>query len=200
MSLQNNFSKITVISITVLIIGIFSIIFSVSNKDSIDSNNIVPATRIAVIDSSKLKAEATCFKGHEKLEIMLSSIIAKMRNSEIKAKNDYEKAKNSKTLTKKQIARAIEKIEEDWNEISKQYKKEVDEIRKMDIKLSAILQEKLDNVIKEIANKYKIDIVFNNQIRETISVFYATKNVDITNVVIKRLNNVISHIDLEKLK
>lgn len=197
MSLRNNV-LITVISF----LGLFGIIFllAVSNKASYHNNTIVPATKIAVINSSKLKTEATCFKGHEQLEEMLLSVISKMRNSEVKAKNDYEKVKNNKTLSKLQIAKAIEKIEEDWNQISKQYKKEVEDIRKMDLKLSALLQNKLDKVIEDVSDKHKIDIVLNNQINETISVFYAAKNVDITNIVIRKLNSIIPHVDLETLK
>ncbi len=197
MSLRVDLSKVIVMSCIAILLAVFTMIIS-SSLNHTDS--FVSATRIAVLDSGRLKAEATCFKGRETLENMLSSVITKMRDSEIKAKNDYEKVKNDKTLTKKQIAKSIEKIEEDWAEISKQYKKEMEEIRKIDLKLSNLLQEKLDKVIEEISNKYKIDIVLNNQIKDTISTFYFTKNVDITSIVIKKLNHIISDVNLEKLR
>lgn len=197
MSLRVNLSRVIVMSCVALLL---SVVIAIISKPLNHANVVVPATRIAVLDSRRLKDEATCFKGHETLENMLSSVIAKMRDSEIKAKDDYERVKNDKALTKKQIAKSIEKIEENWAEISKQYKKEVEEIKKMDLKLSSLLQEKLDKVIEEISNKYKIDIVLNNQIKDTISTFYFTKNVDITNIVIKRLNHVISEVNLEKLR
>ena len=131
---------------------------------------------------------------------MLSEVVIKMRNSEVEAKTNYEKVKGDKALSKKQIAQAIEKIEEDWNETSKQYKKEVENIKGMDLKLSSLLQNKLDKVIEDIASKYKIDVVINTQIKETISVFYANKTVDITGLVIKRLNSVIPHVGIQDLK
>jgi Skp family chaperone for outer membrane proteins len=185
---------------SILVVSIFVLIFTVFFQNGEERQEIHPITRIAVIDSARLKAEALCFKSHDKLEDMLSDLISKMHDSEIKAKSEYEKTKNDKSLGKKQISKKIEQIEENWNKTSQEYKKEVEKIKKMNVNLANILQKNLDKVIVSVAKKYKIDVVFNSQIRDTISVFYATENVDITDIVIKNLNQIIPNVDMEKLK
>ncbi len=203
MKLNSIFRKESIIFASVAFFAIF-IVFLIVKTSGIVNNekqiNFTPATNIAIINSSRLKAEALCFKTHEKLDEMLSEVISKMHDSEISAKSEYDKTKNNKSLSKKQLAKNIEKIEENWSRISTKYKQEVQNIKTMDSNLSKMLQKKLDKVISKIAKTYKIDVIINNQIRDTISVFYASKNVDITDLIIDGLNKTISSVNLEELK
>jgi Skp family chaperone for outer membrane proteins len=160
----------------------------------------VPVVRVAVINSVRLKVETLCFREHDELEGMLSELVGRMHESEVIAKKEYEQVRSDKSLGKQQRMDAIEKIEENWAKISNQYKAEVEMIKKMNINLSRRLQKEIDQVIESIAQKYKIDIVLNTQVGEMISVFYSTKNVDMTDMVIDRLNKTVKHIDLEDLK
>jgi Skp family chaperone for outer membrane proteins len=190
---------VLLISSIVAVAVLISILIKILHYN-VEKQEIRPITRIAVINSTRLKSEALCFRANDKLEAMLSDVIARMHDSESKAKAEYEKTKNDRTLEKKQMSKKIEQIEEDWNKVSQKYKKEVESIKKMDANLSNMLQEKLNDVIINIVKKYKIDIVFNTRILDTISVFYAARNIDITDIVIKSLNRVIPNVDMERLK
>jgi Skp family chaperone for outer membrane proteins len=161
---------------------------------------IIPATKIAVLDGSRLKAEATCFKAHNELENMLEKVVSNMHETEIKAKAEYEKTKNDKKLSKEEIRRNIEKIEEDWENFSIKFKEEVQNIKNMDTKLSTLLQSKLEKIIEDVSKTHKIDIILNSKINDVISVFYSTGKVNVTNLVVKKLNKILPHVDLEKLK
>jgi Skp family chaperone for outer membrane proteins len=191
-----------IVLLTSSIVGAVALILvlRVFLRNSEDRQEIRPVTRIAVIDSARLKSEALCFKAHSKLESMLSDVISRMHDSESKAKAAYEKTKNDKTLGKKQMSKKIEQIEEEWSKISQEHKKEVESIKKMNINLSNILQKKLNGIITNVARKCNIDAVFNTQILDTISVFYAVKSIDITDIVIGNLNRVIPNVDMERLK
>ncbi len=187
---------ITAISAVILILGI---VFGFLYRDD-KTSDIVPATRIAVIDSARLKSEAICFKEREKLENMLSDILTKMHNFEVESKTAYEQARNDKNLTRQQREKKIEQIEHNWSKTSGQYKAEIESIKKMDFNLSNFLQEKLNKVIEIISQRYKIDVVLNAQIGNMISVFYATKGVDMTEIVINMLNETVKQVNLEDLK
>lgn len=203
MKLNSIFRKESIIFASVAFFAIFIVVLIVKTSGIVNNEkqiNFTPATNIAIINSSRLKAEALCFKNHEKLDEMLSEVISKMHDSEISAKSEYDKTKNNKSLSKKQLAKNIEKIEENWSKISTKYKQEIQNIKTMDLNLSKMLQKKLDKVISKIAKTYKIDVIINNQIRDTISVFYASKNVDITDLIIDGLNKTISSVNLEELK
>jgi Skp family chaperone for outer membrane proteins len=185
---------------SIVVVAVLTLTLVIFLRDNEEKQEIRQVTRIAVINSARLKAEALCFKAHNKLEAMLSDVISRMHDSESKAKSEYEKTKNDKSLEKRQVSKKIEQIEENWSRTSQEYKKEVESIKKMDVNLSNMLEKKLNSVINSIARKYDIDIVFNTQIMDTISVFYATKNIDITDIVIKNLNRIIPSVNMEKLK
>jgi Skp family chaperone for outer membrane proteins len=160
--------------------------------------NIQPATKIAILDSRKLKTEALCFKALKELESRLTDVITRMKEEENKAKAEYEKIRNDKN--KKERIRNIEKNEEKWRQTTAKLTAEIQEIQTIDEKLSATIKKKLDEAVETVAKKYRIDIVLNDRIIDVISVFYASKASDITDSVIGELNRVIPSINLDKLK
>ncbi|MDR1173642.1 MAG: OmpH family outer membrane protein [Puniceicoccales bacterium] len=157
-------------------------------------------SKIAVVDSGRIKEEAKCFKAHEKLADMLSGVIARMRCSEDDVKKKYETVKNDKSMNKKQKEKTIEKITSEWQTLVLQYKDEVQKIKEMDIKLSAKLQKVLLKVIENISKYLKIDIVQNSHLSGSILVFYHSKNVDITDIAIKEMDKIMPVVNLKELE
>ena len=53
--------------------------------------------------------------------------------------------------------------------------------------------------INNLAKSVKLDIVINKGSHDMINVFYNSKNIDITDIVIKNLNEVIPTVNLKEL-
>ena len=183
------------ISSVIIFIACFVAFFPQNNKKSSG-----PISRIAVVDTVKLKNNALCFKAHEKTASMLSDVIDRMHKSETSLKREYEDLKNNKKLPKKQKASRMEHIESKWANLAIKYKQEVQNIKNTDLKLSDFLQKKLNEAIKKIAKEKNTDIVLNTQIKENIVVFYSSDTSDITEFVIRELNTIVPSVKLSELK
>ncbi|MDR0552664.1 MAG: OmpH family outer membrane protein [Holosporales bacterium] len=195
--LKNKNLLVLVLSVLIVASSVFLIVKAATQENSAEVD-IAPATKIAIIDSMKLKSEALCFKALRGLESRLTEVISKMKEEENKAKAEYEKIRNGKD--KKERIRNIEKNEEKWRQTAAKLTEEIQEIRNLDEKLSTTIKKKLDEAIKLVAEEHGIDIVLNDRIIDVVSVFYANKASDITNAVIRELNKITPAIDLDKLK
>ncbi|MBR1479865.1 MAG: OmpH family outer membrane protein [Alphaproteobacteria bacterium] len=158
------------------------------------------ATRAAILDGDRLKAEALCFKGHEKISDMLSELIGKVRKGEDETKKAYDAIKNDTSLSAEKRNGELAKIELKWKDVSIGYAAKIQELKKLDLKLSDLVQEKLDEVVRGVAETAELDIVLNKRTQNLLNVFYSTDNIDITDIVIKRLDEILPSVDLERLK
>jgi Skp family chaperone for outer membrane proteins len=200
-----NFRKHIVLALTVFVIllaAIFlvnhfgkpSLLFSSSKKHS-----QCPYPGIAVLDGQKLKNSATCFKSHEKLAEMLSDILSKIRESETKIKAAYEKIKDDPKLSQKQKLKDIAKIEAKWADISAKYNSEIQIVKNADLKLSEYIQSKLSDVIKAIAKSLKLYVVLSKGTKDALLVFYNANGLDITDLVIQKMNEILPEVALKEL-
>ncbi|MDR0640579.1 MAG: OmpH family outer membrane protein [Holosporales bacterium] len=154
---------------------------------------------IGVIDGHKLKMEATCFKAHEKLSELMSSIFSRVRDSESEMKTEYDKVKNDSTLPQKQKLKDMAKIESKWTDISSKYNVEIQAIKDTDLKVTEYIQTKLAGVIESISKSLKLSIVLSKGTRDAILVFYNIKELDITDLVVQKMNEVLPEVDLKEL-
>ena len=175
------------------------LIMSTSHVPSSKLNDVY-GTKIAVIDSVKLRKEALCFKAHEKTESMLNDVFARARKSEQQMKSECDKIKRDSTLSQKQKTQNISKAETNLATLSSKYNAEIQDVKTIDLKISEYLEKKLYSVIESISKSQKIGLVLNTQIKSNISVFYNTKNVDITDQIVKKLNESVPDVNLDELK
>ena len=157
-------------------------------------------TRIGVLDGERLKAEALCFKSHEKVADMVSELLVKIRQTSDSMKNSYDEVKKNKKLSRTKRNSELAKIEAKWNTDSKKYNAEMQRIKNLDMKLTEFIQNKLNQAIDDVARAASLAIVINKGSREMINVFYNSKNIDITDLIVKKLDESIPNIDLKELE
>ena len=161
----------------------------------------LPQTKIAIIDGVKLKRTASCFKTHEKIiSDMLNEAMSKARKYEHQMKTAYEKINSDKKLSQKQKLKNKAKAETEYANFTIKHQEEIQNIRNMNLKLSEHLIKKLDKVIKDISKAKKINIVLNSQTKDSIIVFYNSQNVDITDLVIQKLDELVPDVKPEDVK
>lgn len=183
-----------------VLIAAILIVSTVQNSSGFSRQKDTLGTKVAVIDSVKLKKNSTCFRAHEKTEKMLNDVLSEARKSEQQVKLECDKIRNNPTLSQKQKTKSIAKIEANLTSLSAKYHAEIQNVKNLDMKISAYLEKKIYLIIESIAKSQKIGLVLNTQIKSNISVFYNAKNIDITDFVIQKLNESVPDVSLEELK
>ena len=158
------------------------------------------AVKIGVIDAERLKSEAKCFRSHDKVATLVSDLLSEIHKKELQIKNSYETIKKDAKLNIKAKNKELSKIESKWSELSISYNKRMQSIKDLDLKISELVQSKLKDVLDSISRSYKLNIILNKGSKDVTNVFYVSKNMDITNIVIDKMNKVLPEIDLEELK
>jgi Skp family chaperone for outer membrane proteins len=183
----------------VLLVGIIIAIFSFflfSNEANVPN---LDSVKVAVINAEKLKSSAKCFKVHEKVAVMLTEVISRMKVSESNIKAEFEAIKENSALNDKQKKVKISNLENEWKDISAKYNTEIQNIKNIDLKLSEYLGNKLNKIIAQISKSLKISIVLNKETKDSIIVFYNSDGIDITNLVIAKLNQKVPTVDLKEI-
>jgi Skp family chaperone for outer membrane proteins len=127
-------------------------------------------------------------------------VIARVRDAENAMKKEYEAVKNNGALSQKQRAKEISKIESKWSSESAKYNAEIQAIRNIDTKLTERIQQTVLKTVRSIAKSSNIDIVVNKWSRDMMSVFYSSPDADITDLVIKKLDEILPEIPLEEVQ
>ncbi|MDR1333419.1 MAG: OmpH family outer membrane protein [Holosporales bacterium] len=183
----------------VIIVGIATA-FVVCTHDRELGNDKRGAVSVAVVDGGKLKATAKCFSAHEKIASMFSDVFAKIRDSENAMKKEYEAVKNNSKLSQKQRDKEISKIEAKWSAESAKYNAAIQDVRNLEAKLADRIQKEVLSTVQSIAKSMNVDIVVNKLSRDMLSIFYHTHEVDITDIVIKKLDEILPEINLEEVR
>ncbi|MDR0695571.1 MAG: OmpH family outer membrane protein [Holosporales bacterium] len=182
----------------VLVFGVLTYALSKMRSVEINPDNF-SGVRLAILDGEKLKASAKCFKAHEAVAKMFADVLSKMREMENQMKADYDTIKRNTRLSQSQKNKEIGKIETKWGTISTKYNAKIQAIRNLELNLTEKIQQELLSVVEAVAKEAKISAVINKGNREMISVFYASPSVDITEVVIKKLDEALPEIDIRRL-
>lgn len=157
-------------------------------------------TRLGVLDSIKLRQEAKCFKVHEEISNLVTDLVSKIQAAEKQAKSSYNEIKKNSKLSLKAKNKELAKVESKWKSLSRKYNEEMQSIRNMDLKVSDIIQTKLFSVLDSIAKSYKLNLILNKTCDEKLNVLYTSANIDITDLVIKKMDESLPKIKLEELK
>jgi Skp family chaperone for outer membrane proteins len=192
-----NYLFLSIIIFAVLIISIFFVNYHYKEEISIIDAD---CTKIAVLDGEKLKNTAKCFRAHEKIALMINDLLDKMKRSETEIKAEYDKIKNNSKLSQNQKLKNISKIETKWVNLSAQYNSQMQTIKNMDLSLSNHIQKRLGDVIEAISKSAKFNVVLNKGSRDSILVFYNSKNIDITDLVIQKLDKILPDVDLKEIQ
>ncbi len=157
-------------------------------------------TRIGVLDGVKLKHEAKCFKVHLEVSQRVTDLVSKIRVSEKQFKNSYNEIKKNTKLTLNAKNSELAKLESKWKSLSRQYNEEMQNIRNIDLKIADITQTKLFSILESLAKSLKLNLILNKTSDDKINIFYTSKDIDITDLVVKEMDKVLPNIKLEDLK
>ena len=156
--------------------------------------------RIGVIDSIRLKTEAKCFRAHDEIAQRIFDLMVKIREISSQMTNQTMQIRQDKQLRQKQKQSKFTEMDKKWKILSTDYSKAMRKEKELDAKLTDYIQNKVLQVISDIAKKFKIDIVINKGSQSMTQVFYNTSNIDITNVVVNELNKIVPKIDLKEFE
>ena len=156
--------------------------------------------RIGVIDSIRLKTEAKCFRAHDEIAQRIFDLMVKIREISSQMTNQTMQIRQDKQLRQKQKQSKFTEMDKKWKILSTDYSKAMRKEKELDAKLTDYIQNKVLQVISDIAKKFKIDIVINKGSQNMTQVFYNTSNIDITNVVVNELNKIVPKIDLKEFE
>ena len=196
MSLNIKYTIFVVLSI-LMILGGLKIYRHVEDNSHLRSFDII---RIGVLDGQKLKQEAKCFKSHEKISQMVSDLVSKIRVSEKEFKNSYNEIKKNSKLTLSAKNSELAKLESKWKSLSRKYNDEMQDIRNIDLKVTEITQTKLFEILESVAKSLKLNLILNKSSDDKLNIFYNSKDIDITDLIIKKMDNTLPTIKLEDLK
>ena len=156
--------------------------------------------KIGVLNSLRLKTEATCFNAHDEISKKIMEVINDSNEITEKIRIEADSIKKNKTLSQKEKTYRLTNLELRWDKLSKQKKNEMKNLQHLETKLTNYIQNKIIKIIGDIAKMYKIDIVLNKETKDTIFIFYHKKSMDITDSVIDKLNQVIPTVNLKELE
>ena len=189
---------------SIAILGILAISIAVASylfdKDVDIKKQSFEVLRIGVIDSVRLKTEAKCFRTHDKIAKRISELMVKIRETSTQMSNQTMQMRKNKQLKRRQKQSQFEQMNEKWKVFSTEYSNAMRKEKELDVKLTDYIQNKVLQVISNIAKKFTIDIVINKGSQDMIHVFYNTKNIDITDIVINELNKTIPKVDLKEFE
>lgn len=183
MFLKRRFYRRFVLVGLLLGFGVLSYCIYLSIKN-INLQEKVTAHSIGVLDGVLLKKRAKCFAVHDETSKMLSDVFTQVRNSEKKAKEEYEKIRSSKGISLKKKQQELIRIESKWKQISESYDKKALDIKLLDNKLSEKINKTLNNVLREISTRLNLILILNKGSEGMLNVFYNVSSLDVTDKVV----------------
>ncbi len=177
-----------------------AVVSYLSEKDTEIKKQNFDVLRIGVIDSIRLKTEAKCFRTHDKIAQRISELMLKIRETSTQMSNQTMQIRQNKKIKPKQKQSQFAQMNKKWKVFSTEYSNAMRKEKELDAKLTDYIQNKVLYVISGIAKKFKIDIVINKGSPDVLHVFYNTKNIDITDIVINELNKTIPNVDLKEFE
>ena len=179
---------------TAISIAVISYFF---NEHSDVSPQNFEILKIGVIDGVRLKSEAKCFEAHTEIADRASKVLATISETSTQTRDKVDRIKKDKKLKSQQKQEQITKIERKWKTQSAEYNKQMRKIKELDNKLTEYIQNSLLQTVDIIARKMKIDIIINKGTQSTIHVFYNRPSIDITDIVINKMNKTIPVVNLK---
>ncbi len=192
-----NIKRTFLLCLLLFIIFAGGILYKYVNNSNLENFDIA---RIGVLDGLRLKQEAKCFKAHIEVSQMVTDLVSKIRASEKQFQNSYNEIKKNSKLTLSTKNTELAKLESKWKSLTRKYNDEMQNIRNIDLKITDITQTKLFSILESIAKTLKLNLILNKTSDEKLNVFYTSKDIDITNLVIKEMDKALPNIKVEELK
>ncbi len=188
---------------SLVFLGAFAIAVAVvsyfADYNNLKTSKNFEVLHIGIVDGLRLKQEAKCFEAHKNVAEKVTKVLAVIREDSEKMKKQMDEIKKNKKLNEKQRRLKLNALDIKWRDKAKLYNEKMRAIKDLDKKLVSFIQDKLLQLIGDIAKKEKIDIVLNKCTIDTIHIFYNRKAIDMTDIVIDKLNNTMPTIDLKEL-
>ena len=192
----NMFKKNQISFLAIVVIIFFGLIFLLLKSNSSSSSKI-PSIKLAIVDGARIKSESKAFQKVVELERIGFDKI----NSEVKEKYKYlqnllKKSKDIKNSSEQRL-KYKKQFDHEFSILEPKIQKRKDEIRKRD----AIWKQRLNDTVLKITNnlakKYNLNVILNANVFDTMTVFYASENIDITNEVIELIDDDLKDIIAE---
>ena len=190
------FKKNQISFLAIVVIIFFGLIFLLLKSNSSSSSKI-PSIKLAIVDGARIKSESKAFQKVVELERIGFDKI----NSEVKEKYKYlqnllKKSKDIKNSSEQRL-KYKKQFDHEFSILEPKIQKRKDEIRKRD----AIWKQRLNDTVLKITNnlakKYNLNVILNANVFDTMTVFYASENIDITNEVIELIDDDLKDIIAE---
>jgi Skp family chaperone for outer membrane proteins len=170
-----------------------------NQHNSVPKDKEFAYARVAVLDGNRLKKSAKCFKVHEKINDDLTNVLGEIRKFESEARKQHNKFHNDKKLSQEQKTREISRLEAKWAQISVKYASKIQSIKEIENTLTKLIQGKINYVLNTIAKSFRLDIIINKEVHDSVIIFYNSNKIDITDIVIQELDKILPDIDLKKI-
>ena len=192
----NMFKKNQISFLAIGLIIFFGLIFLFLKSNSSSSSKI-PSIKLAIVDGARIKNESKAFQKVVELE---RSGFDKI-NSEVKEKYKYlqnllKKSKDIKNSSDQRL-KYKKQFDHEFSILEPKIQKRKDEIRKRDAIWKQRLNEAVLKITNNLAKKYKLNVILNANVFDTMTVFYASKDIDITNEVIELIDDDLKDIIAE---
>lgn len=157
-------------------------------------NKDVRASRIAIVDGSRIKTESKPFRYLAQCEKdELDNIYNLMQGRHKKVRELLAKSKDLKVPLKERVASKKES-----ERLALVYENEVQRrkefLRTQFAALSRTLEDTVIAATRDLARKYGLYVIFNTNVCDTLTVFYAKPNIDLTEEVIRMVDKRLAHI------
>ncbi len=148
--------------------------------------------KYAMVDMNKLATEAKVFKSVQTQAQSLKSATDKKFQKEMEAlQNEDKKLRESaNNLSPTELKNKQKSLQVRYTNLQKNYRSDTESLQKSIMSAEKKIREKLVRVVNDIAvGKYEVVLTSN-------SVLYYDSTKDITNLVIKKLNGILSRVTI----
>ena len=147
--------------------------------------NSANALNIAIIKTDEIIEKSTAMKRAKEKIIKQQEIYqAELFKEEEELKVKIEKLEKQKSkFTKEALAKKEKKLSGEVAELNELLQRRKEDLQKAEIDIITKIGKKIEEILQDIKNKDKIDIIFPSQ-----QVILYNKNMDISKRVLKRLN------------
>lgn len=165
-------------------------------KHHLFSYHSITPLKIAIVDGARIKKESKPFLYVVETERnKLEEIYNQMRTRYESIRKLLELSKSSK-IPMKDRAKYKAQFEAEAAKLEQEVQAKKDNLRQKFAILTKTLEDSVIQTTSDLAKKYNLSIIFNTNVFDTITIFYATPNIDLTDEAIKLLNQRLKNIKL----
>jgi Skp family chaperone for outer membrane proteins len=151
-------------------------------------------TKIAVVNSARIKNESEPFVFAKKDAERFGQEIGDWLDKRKEKLQTLATLVKDNTISTKKRAIYKSQYEQEYSKIGEELRSRKEMLQKRFDKLSTMLTETVMEVTRQLASKHGLSMVLNTQVGETMTVYCASKSVDLTDEAIDMLNKKLRNI------